>query len=68
MCLYVHMSAVPIEARRCVGFPGAEVSDSYELLGVGTWELNSGMLKEQCRFLTFGHLSNPKNDFFLKEI
>ena len=45
VCVCVHMSAVPVEARRCVGFPGAEVSGSYELLGVGTWELNSGTLK-----------------------
>lgn len=45
LCVYVHMNAVPVEARRCVGFPGAEVPGSYDLLGVGTWELNSGTLK-----------------------
>lgn len=62
------MSAVPVEARRCAGFPGAEVSDRYELLGVGTWELNPGTLKEQCEFFTFGHFSNSKNDIVKGDI
>lgn len=38
-CGFVPMSVVPTKARECVGCPGTEVIDGFELPGVGCWDL-----------------------------
>ena len=47
LCVYAHLSTVPLEARRGHQLPGAGVKDKYELPDMDAGNCNLGSLRDQ---------------------